>query len=108
MYLVYWAVAMCYREDVSFKEVFKKSKLIKVWVIISVIVMVGYLFIKFTGMNVNTLDFLHGASGYYITICAIVSNLVLAVLLTQNKDKLTKTELFSFLFGLGVIIFEII
>lgn len=107
-YLIYWACAVLYRDDNSFKEVFKKSKLLKIWLISIIVILVGYVFIKFTGMTPQTLDFLHGASGYYITIIAIIVNLILIPVVGKNKDKLSKTERFSFWFCFGVIVFEII
>ncbi len=108
IYFIYWLCSTEYKGEEQFLEVLKKSTILKVWLGISLTSVIGYVFIKFTGMTPQTLDFLHGASGYYSTISGITVNLLLAFVVSKNKDKLSKTERFAFWFGLGVIIFEII
>ena len=108
IYLIYWLCTSSYRHVDSFKDVIKQSKILKIWLSISCVAIVGYLFVKFTGMTLNTLDFLHGASGFYATISAFVVNIILVVVMSKNKETLSKTERFSFWFGFGIIFFEVI
>ena len=104
LYFIYYVATASKRDSNSIKEVIKSSKIVLIIMILTFALSVVYVFIEFTGMSMETLDFLHGGSKYYYIGFAIIMNLLLLYQMMKNKDKTTSLERFSYYFGILVII----
>ena len=100
--LMYYISLVTSKEIKTVKDVIKNNKVLAGWLIFVAVTIIGYIFIKFTGMTIYTLDFLHGASAIYLTCAAAIVEGIILFIINKNKDKISKME--RTMFYLGVII----
>lgn len=101
--LLYYSSLISPKEFTTVREVVKNSKTLLFWVVLSIISSIGYVLIKHTGMTIHTIDFLHGASAFYLTISAAIVEGLTFYIISKNKDKISKMERTAFYFGVIIV-----
>lgn len=108
IYFMYYVATIKDRKAEKPFLVVKQNKPTLIWFGLSALSMTTYIFIKFSGMTINTLNFLHGASSIFLTISAVFVNIILIIYLSKYKDNVTRMEKVAFYFGVIAIFIEFI
>lgn len=101
--LLYYASLVSPKEYTTVREVVKNSKALLSWVAFSIIATIGFVLIKHTGMTIHTINFLHGASAYYLTVSAAIVEGIAFYIISKNKDKILKMERTAFYLGVIIV-----